>query len=127
MVPLLRGAPPRRLGAHGRGSDPEQTGQLQSFSNAIGSGATSQGAYLVGEEYQGVHGAARRLIGLDPTNSNAEVRAIVIHSAWYVGPQMVATQGRLGRSDGCFAVSADDIGVLLARLGRGRLLYADRG
>ena len=127
LIDLLAGGTTGLLVAHGRGSDPAQTGQLQAFSNAVGSGATSEGAYLIGEAYQGVHGASRRLIGLDPSNSNAEARAIVIHSAWYVGPQMLARWGKLGRSDGCFAVSADDIGPLLARLGRGRLLYAGKG
>jgi hypothetical protein len=53
-------------------------------------------------------------------------RAIVMHAAWYVGPEIAATQGRLGRSDGCFAVGHADIGQVLARLGRGRLLYAGR-
>ncbi len=127
LVDLLSGGTTALLVAHGRGSDPEQTGRLQDFSNAVGSGATSEGAYLIGEAYAGVHGPSRRLIGLDPSNSNAEARAIVIHSAWYVGPQMLATWGKLGRSDGCFAVSSDDIGGLLARLGTGRLLYAGKG
>ena len=99
---------------------------LQHFSDVEGSLASSEGAYLTGEPYVGIHGASRRLIGLDSSNDQAEPRAIVIHSAWYVGPEIVAAQGKLGRSDGCFAVSAADIGMVLARLGRGRLLYAGR-
>lgn len=126
LVDLLRGDTTTLLVAHGRGSDPDHTGMLQSFSNVEGSQATSEGAYLIGEAYSGIHGPARRLIGMDPTDDQADPRAIVIHAAWYVGPEIVARQGRLGRSDGCFAVSQADIGQVLARLGRGRLLYAGR-
>lgn len=124
LLDLLAGTVTTMLVAHGKGSDPDHTGMLQSFSNLAGSAATSEGAYLTGEPYDGEHGASRRLIGLDPTNDAAEPRAIVIHSAWYVGPEILARQGVLGRSDGCFAVSPADIGMLLSRLGRGRLLYA---
>jgi hypothetical protein len=112
--------------AHGRGSDPDHTGLLQRFSAEPGSAATSSGAYLTGEAYDGVHGASRRLLGLDPANATAFDRAIVIHSAWYASAEMAARQGRLGRSDGCFAFGEADIALVLARLGRGRLLYAGR-
>ena len=126
LVDLLAGRTQALLVAHGSGSDPGHSGRLQHFSDVVGSEATAAGAYLIGEPYVGIHGPSRRLIGLDATNAHAEERAIVIHSAWYVGPEVVARQGRLGRSNGCFAVSATDIGMLLARLGRGRLLYAGR-
>lgn len=124
LIDLLAGRTEAMLVAHGSGSDPDHEGRLQHFSDVVGSEATSEGAYLTGEPYVGIHGRSRRLIGLDATNAHAEERAIVIHPAWYVGPEIIARQGRLGRSNGCFAVSAADIGPLLARLGRGRLLYA---
>jgi hypothetical protein len=124
LVDILAGTTTSMRVAHGRGSDPDHTGMLQSFSDLAGSAATSEGAYLTGEIYTGVHGLSRRLIGLDPTNAHAEQRAIVIHSAWYAGTDVAARQGKLGRSDGCFAVSEQDIVFLLARLGQGRLLYA---
>lgn len=126
LVDILKGATTSLLVAHGKGSDPEHSGTLQSFSNAVGSAATSEGAYLVGEAYEGIHGPSRRLAGLDSSNSHAEERAIVIHSAWYANPHVAAQQGKLGRSDGCFAFGDQDIGLVLARLGRGRLLYAGR-
>lgn len=126
VVDLLAGTTTSLLVAHGKGSDPDHGGSLVRFSDAPGSNATSEGAYLTGVGYDGIHGASRRLIGLDPSNAHAEERAIVIHSAWYAAPDLVAQQGRLGRSDGCFAVAPADIGFLLARLGRGRLLYAGR-
>ena len=126
LVDILKGTTTSLLVAHGKGSDPEHSGWLQSFSDAIGSAATSEGAYLTGETYEGIHGPSRRLAGLDPSNTHAAERAIVIHSAWYADPDVAARQGKLGRSDGCFAFGEQDIGLVLARLGRGRLLYAGK-
>lgn len=127
LIDILKGTTTSLLVAHGSGSDPEHSGMLQSFSDVIGSGATSEGAYLTGETYHGIHGPSRRLTGLDPTNAHAEVRAIVIHSAWYANPDMLVRQGKLGRSDGCLAFGEQDIALVLSRLGRGRLIYAGRG
>jgi len=126
LIDLLRGNVASMLVTHGRGSDPDHTGMLQSFSNVPGSLATSEGAYLTGELYDGIHGTSRRLIGLDPTDNNAMDRAIVIHSAPYAEAAMIAEQGRLGRSDGCFVFGQADLATVLARLGQGRLIYAGR-
>jgi len=126
LVDILTGTTTSLRVTHGRGSDPDHTGLLQGFSDAVGSAATSEGAYLWKLTYTGVHGLSRRLTGLDPTNAHAEERAIVIHSAWYADASVLAQQGKLGRSDGCFAVSPADIATLLAMLGEGRLLYAGR-
>lgn len=116
----------RHYVAHGRGSDPSHTGFLQNFSNRIGSEATSEGAYLVGDYYEGHYGRSMRVRGLDFTNNNAETRAIVIHPAWYAEPMIVETQGRLGRSEGCFALPFSSQRETLARLGPGHFLYAAR-
>jgi hypothetical protein len=124
LVDMTTGRVETLLVAHGRGSDPEKTGWVRRFSNAPGSEATCEGAFLTGDYYEGEHGRSMRLVGLDATNSNAESRAIVVHAAWYVGPQMIQTHGMLGRSEGCFAVSASDLPKVLARLGPGRLLVA---
>ena len=102
------------------------TGFLQNFSNRIGSEATSEGAYLVGPYYEGHYGRSMRVSGLDHTNFNAEARAIVIHPAWYAEPSRDPAQGRLGRSEGCFALSASSQRETLARLGPGHFLYAAR-
>lgn len=126
LVDILANRTTSLLVAHGKGSDPDHSGMLQRFSNDVGSEATSEGAYLTGELYTGVHGLSRRLTGLDPTDDHAEERAIVIHAAWYADAALVTSQGKLGRSDGCFAVSEQDIAFLLTRLGEGRLLYAGR-
>lgn len=124
LINMISGRDDRLLVAHGRGSDPARTGWLRRFSNAPGSDCTSEGAYLTGDYYEGEHGRSMRLLGQDPTNSNAEARAIVIHPAWYASPQIVRTQGMLGRSEGCFAVGPVDAPSLLERLGPGRLLIA---
>lgn len=114
------------LVAHGRGSDPTNTGFLQRFSNRPGSNATSAGSFLVGDTYHGKYGRSRRLHGLDPENNMAYARAIVIHSADYVSHDMAQSSGRVGRSLGCFTVSHGDISEVLALLGPGRLIFAAR-
>jgi len=114
------------LVAHGNGSDPAATGMLQRFSNTPGSNASSRGAYLTSTSYVGRHGRAQRLIGLDPSNSLALDRAIVLHGAVYVDPSLIAVSGRIGRSQGCFAVEPGEIGTVMEQLGPGRLLYAGK-
>jgi len=114
------------LVAHGRGSDPEHDGFLKWFSNVEGSEATSRGAYITYEWYTGKYGTSIRLGGVDPDNSNALQRAIVIHPAWYAAPAMLDKWGKLGRSEGCFAMAPQDFNEALWHLSGGRLLYADR-
>jgi hypothetical protein len=112
------------LVAHGMGSDPEHTGLLHRFSNDPGSNATCEGAFLATDYYVGKHGQSQRLIGLDRTNNNALDRAIVVHAAWYSNPEMIAQHGKLGRSQGCFAVGERDLSRVFAQLGQGRMIYA---
>ena len=126
LVDLSNGTTTSLLVAHGRGSDPANTGWLERFSNRPGSNASSSGSFLTGEAYSGKHGHSRKLIGLDPENNEAESRAIVIHAASYVSREMAREQGRIGRSQGCFAVSQDDLAQVMAQLGPGRMLFADK-
>jgi len=114
------------LVAHGKGSDPEHDGFCKHFSNVINSAASSRGAYVTYEWYDGKYGASIRLGGLDPDNSNAVDRAIVMHPAWYADPAMLQKWGKLGRSDGCFAMAPGDFTAALWHLAAGRLLFADR-
>lgn len=111
---------------HGRGSDPYHSGYLNYFSNVHGSEATSKGAYVTGDVYYGKYGRSLRLKGLDYSNSNAESRAIVVHAATYAEPEIVRQYGKLGRSEGCFALSQLSLQYVLQQLGPGRLLYADK-
>ncbi len=126
IVDLIGGQTSSYLVAHGRGSDPEHTGYLQRFSNDIGSLATSEGVYRTGEIYQGIHGQSMRLVGLEPANNNAEPRAIVIHGADYVSENQIATWGKCGRSEGCFAVAQHMLPQVLGLIGPGRMIYADK-
>lgn len=128
LVDLANGRATSHLVSHGRGSDPAHSGWVERFSNDFGSNASSPGAYRTDSYYTGKHGRSQRLIGLDPTNSNAEPRAIVIHGAWYVSDAMVRQHGKLGRSEGCFAFDETNgsLDEILTRLGPGRLLYAGR-
>ncbi|MBN8830875.1 MAG: murein L,D-transpeptidase catalytic domain family protein [Sphingomonadales bacterium] len=121
---VASGETSKLLVAHGSGSDPRHTGFLQSFSNAAGSNASSEGAFLTSDYYVGKHGRSQRLIGLDETNNNALSRAIVIHGAWYANADMIKTHGKLGRSQGCFAVGENMLDEVFGHLGEGRLIYA---
>ncbi|WP_126175483.1 murein L,D-transpeptidase catalytic domain-containing protein [Tsuneonella rigui] len=112
--------------AHGMGSDPEHDGWLNFFSNVHESWCTSKGAYMTFGWYTGKYGTSIRLEGRDPTNSNALDRAIVMHRAGYCEPSHLAQYGKLGRSNGCFAMSDEDFKLALLRLAGGRLLYADK-
>lgn len=124
FIDLVNGSSSSKLVAHGSGSDPGHTGFLQRFSNQDGSNASCEGAFLADNYYVGKHGKSQRLLGLDPTNCNALSRAIVVHGAWYSNPEMLRTHGRLGRSQGCFAVGERELAEVFERLGQGRMIYA---
>ncbi len=68
----------RALVAHGSGSELEGTDSLQ-FSNTPNSYMTSLGTYKIGAAYIGNFGRSFKLHGLDPTNSKALARAVVLH------------------------------------------------
>ena len=114
------------LVSHGQGSDPEHDGWLNDFSNTVGSNATSKGSYVTYEWYKGKYGTSVRLGGLDNTNSNALPRYIVMHAAEYARATHIDKWGKLGRSNGCFAMSPEDFNQALWHLSGGRLLYADK-
>jgi L,D-transpeptidase catalytic domain len=126
LLNLGDGTATSHLVAHGRGSDPGHTGWLERFSNEPRSEATSAGAYRTEAIYVGEHGRSMRLDGLDATNNNAASRAIVVHGAWYVSDDIIRHFGALGRSEGCLAVANSSLPEVLARLGPGRLIYADK-
>jgi hypothetical protein len=114
------------LVAHGSGSDPAHTGLLHYFSNVPGSNASSNGAFITADPYVGQHGRSQRLMGLEPSNDMALARAIVIHGAAYVDPALIEAQGRIGRSQGCFAFEQGEVAGVMERLGEGRLIYAGK-
>src|SRR6185436_5804429 len=89
--------------AHGRNSGDEFA---NSFSNAPNSYKSSVGFYVTGATYTGKHGLSLQLKGMEAgINDCAEKRAIVVHGAPYVCEDFIRRYGRLGRSQGCPAVS----------------------
>ena len=124
LVDLLSGHVRSLQVTHGSGSDPDHSGWTKRFSNEAGSNASSEGAFALRNYYIGKHGRSQRLAGLDASNSNALERAIVIHGAWYAEPSVADATGKLGRSQGCFAVGDSRIDEVFDHLGSNRLLYA---
>jgi hypothetical protein len=113
------------LCAHGIGSEgATDDGFANVFSNQPGSNCTSLGVYLRAETYQGRHGFSMRLDGLEPTNSNARARAVVVHGANYVSPEFIHRYGRIGRSDGCLAVENRFVTEVVSALTGGSLVLA---
>ena len=126
VVDLMSGNVESHRVAHGRGSDPDHSGFVERFSNDFGSYATSNGAYLTGDYYNGKYGLSMKVRGLDWSNYNAEPRAIVIHNAWYAEDDMIPLHGKLGRSEGCFAMSRKSQYDVMRRLAGGRMIYAEK-
>ncbi len=127
VVDLTTGAVSAYLTAHGRGSDPAHVGVPNFFSNDPGSNASSLGPYIALRRYMGAHGLSLRLRGLDPArNSNAEERAVVLHSAPYMDTDWRRTHGKPGRSFGCFVVETPLIAEVVNRLEDGVLIFAGR-
>jgi hypothetical protein len=126
VVNLMSGDVEAYRVAHGRGSDPDHSGFVERFSNDFGSYATSNGTYVTGDYYDGKYGLSLKVRGLDWSNYNAEPRAIVIHNAWYAEDDMIPIHGKLGRSEGCFAMSRENQYKVMRKLAGGRMIYADK-
>lgn len=105
--------------AVGKGSDPDNDGYANTFSNIPDSHKSSLGFYLTGEEYIGGNGRSLQLHGLSDTNSNALARFIVIHGASYVSE----VNNHAGRSFGCPAVDPKNLDALVDSIKIGSLLY----
>lgn len=88
--------------AHGRRSGGEMA---EHFSNKMSSNQSSPGFYVTGSTYKGKHGYSLRLEGVEKgINDNAGKRAIVMHGAEYVDPNIIPKLGYIGRSQGCPAI-----------------------
>ena len=108
--------------AHGSGSGDNFA---KHFSNTEGSYQTSLGLFRTAETYTGKNGYSLRMDGLDPGfNDNARPRAIVMHGAWYANPDLIRTQGRLGRSQGCPALREQVAKVVIDELKQRNLVFA---
>lgn len=112
----------REFVAHGSGSGDNFA---RHFSNIEGSFQTSLGLFRTAETYVGKNGYSLRMDGLDPGfNDNARPRAIVMHGAWYANPDLIRSQGRLGRSQGCPALREQIAKVVIDDLKQRNLVFA---
>ncbi|HYU34334.1 MAG TPA: murein L,D-transpeptidase catalytic domain family protein [Thermoanaerobaculia bacterium] len=113
------------LVAHGRGSGDNYATR---FSNDMNSHQTSLGLFLTGGTYQGGNGYSLKLKGLDKgVNDFAEERAIVMHGAWYVSAEQARSQGRLGRSWGCPALSEASAPKVITAIKGGSFVFSYAG
>ncbi len=110
------------LVAHGRNSGTEYA---KAFSNTSNSFKSSLGFFLTGDIYDGKHETSIKLFGIEHKfNSNAFERGIVIHGAKYVSESFICENQRLGRSQGCPAVSEKVISDMSKVISNGTCLFA---
>jgi hypothetical protein len=86
---------------HGRCNENWLVGRR--YGNEPGCGCTSFGKYKIGQAYNGRFGLAYKLHGLDPSNSNAFKRYVVLHGHECVPEKEVWSE--ICQSDGCPTVS----------------------
>ncbi len=107
--------------AHGKNSGLDQT---LYFSNEAESNKSSVGFYITSKTYAGKHGFSMRLEGIEMGfNNNAMSRDIVIHSADYVSAAVVKSQGYIGRSLGCPALSPEVYKPIIGKIKNGSCLF----
>ena len=107
--------------AHGEGS-----GDLvpTRFSNQDGTHQSSLGTFITGTTFTGIRGHSLRLHGLEAgINDNAYARGIVIHGTPGVS-EAKARQGKMGRTEGCPAVSSEAARRLIALIAHGTVVFA---
>ncbi len=97
--------------AHGKNSG---NANATSFSNDARSLKSSLGVFVTSDVFDGKHGEALRVQGLEKgVNDNAYRRDIEFHSAQYVGKDVANARGMVGRSWGCMAVDPNVIKPLI--------------
>lgn len=113
------------LVAHGSGTGENYATR---FSNVKDSRQTSLGLFLTAGTYEGGNGYSLKLKGLDAgVNDLAEERHIVMHGAWYVSQEQIRSQGRLGRSWGCPALSQEIAPTVIDTIKGGSFVYSYHG
>ncbi len=109
--------------SHGRGSAlNERSYMAKRFTNLIGSGTSSVGAYVGGQQYMSPRwGMALRVQGLDYSNSRALERTIVFHANETFFDK---DRNIFGWSCGCFMMDSSDLPRAIQVLSDGGFLYA---
>jgi hypothetical protein len=119
--------------AHGIGSDPNDDGVADRFSNLPYSLMSSLGAARGAELYNGINGPSLRLDGLDASNSAMRVRDIVAHSyqperrRYFNASLLGERRGNPGTSEGCIVVTPALRDWLFNILRGGGFLYSGLG
>lgn len=99
--------------------------ESRNFSNLQDSWKSSLGFYYAKGSYTSPkNGLSLYLDGIDRSNNNAKYRQIVLHGAKYVSDEFIQKNGRLGWSEGCFAVALDSAASLIAILQTGSILLS---
>lgn len=94
------------------------------FSNEQESNKSSVGFYTTLSTYSGIHGYSLQLAGQEiGFNNNAKERDIVMHAADYVDESIVKSQGYLGRSLGCPALSPGIYKQVIDKIKNGTCLF----
>jgi hypothetical protein len=110
---------------HGSGLNPgPNTGFPVGFSNTMGTHLSCLGAFATAETYNGRNGYSLRIDGLEPTNSNARKRAIVVHGCDYVNDSNSAISGR---SWGCITLDFAHYKETIDKIKGGSLIYSHNG
>ena len=112
----------KELVAHGRNTGDNLATK---FSNEMNSRQTSLGLFVTDDPYVGSNGYSLRLDGIDVGfNDRARDRAIVMHGAPYVDPQLASKQGRIGRSWGCPALRTAIASKVIDRIRGGSVIFS---
>ena len=107
--------------SHGRNSGKALANE---FSNELNSFKSSLGFYVTSGTYNGKHGYSLRLEGEEQgINDNALNRGIVMHCAPYVSESFIKSQGYIGRSEGCPAVSSKVYKPIIQKIKDGSCLF----
>lgn len=110
----------KKLVAHGK-----KSGEVYptKFSNISESHMSSIGFYVTGNTYNGKYDNSLVIQGQEYTNSKAEKRGVVIHSADYATEKYLERNGRLGRSYGCPALPHEDYTEIIDLIKEGTTLF----
>lgn len=107
-------------GVGGKNKTPND-GRCREVSNKNGSHMSCLGLFKCSETYNGNNGYSMRIDGLESTNGNARMRAIVVHGSDYVNDDNTAISGR---SFGCPAVTFKHYKAIIDMLKNGSPLLS---